>query len=158
MLRLGIPVALAIFLLDQLSKWYVWSVLDIASRPRPRVLPFLDLVLVWNPGISFGMLQSNSSLAAMLLTLFALVVSVGLLVWMKRTRSALLGVALGLAVGGAIGNALDRVRWGQVLDFLYVHLGWFNWWPVFNIADAAIVAGFLLIVLDGLLVRKRQAI
>ncbi len=158
MLRLGIPVVLAIFLLDQLSKWYVWSVLDIAGRPRPGVLPFLDLVLVWNPGISFGMLQSNSSLAPILLTLFALVVSAGLLVWMQRTRSALLGVALGLAVGGAIGNAIDRIRWGQVLDFLYVHLGWFTWWPVFNIADAAIVVGFGLIVLDGLLVRKRQAI
>lgn len=158
MLRLGIPVALATFLLDQLSKWYVWSVLGIASRPRPRVLPFLDLVLVWNPGISFGMLQSDSSLAAILLTLFALVVSLGLLVWMKRTRSALLGVGLGLAVGGAFGNAIDRIRWGQVLDFLYVHFGWFSWWPVFNIADAAIVVGFLLIVLDGLLVRRRQAI
>lgn len=158
MLRLGIPVALATFLLDQLSKWYVWSVLGIASRPRPRVLPFLDLVLVWNPGISFGMLQSDSSLAAILLTLFALVVSLGLLVWMKRTRSALLGVGLGLAVGGAFGNAIDRIRWGQVLDFLYVHFGWFSWWPVFNIADAAIVVGFFLIVLDGLLVRRRQAI
>jgi signal peptidase II len=157
-LRLGIPVALATFLLDQLSKWYVWSGLGIASRPRPRVLPFLDLVLVWNPGISFGMLQSDSSLAAILLTLFALVVSLGLLVWMKRTRSALLGVGLGLAVGGAFGNAIDRIRWGQVLDFLYVHLGWFSWWPVFNIADAAIVVGFFLIVLDGLLVRRRQAI
>ena len=158
MLRIGIPVALLTLAADQLSKWYVWSVLDIASRPRPRVLPFLDVVLVWNPGISFGMLQSNSGVAATLLTTFALVVSVGLLVWMKRTRSALLGVALGLAVGGAIGNAIDRIRWGQVLDFLFVHLGSFNWWPVFNVADAAIVVGFVLIVLDGLLVRRRQAI
>ncbi|MFM2128595.1 MAG: signal peptidase [Pseudomonadota bacterium] len=158
MLRLGIPVALAAFGLDQLSKWYVWSVLEIAQRPRPRVLPFVDLVLVWNPGISFGLLQSDSALAPVLLSLFALVVSIGLLVWMKRTHSALLGVALGLAVGGALGNAVDRVRWGHVLDFVYVHFGWFSWWPVFNVADTAITVGFCLIVLDGLLVRRRQAI
>jgi signal peptidase II len=157
-LRLGLLVAAVVLVLDQASKWYVLEVLDVARAPRPRVLPFLDIVLVWNPGISFGMLQSGSSFAAWLLIGFAVVVTGGLLVWMARARSALLRVALGLAVGGAIGNVVDRLRFGKVVDFLFVHLGPFDWWPVFNVADAAIVAGFVGIVLDGLFARRRQAI
>lgn len=157
-LRIGHLVAVLTFALDQATKWYVMDVLRIAQQPRPCVLPFLDIVLVWNPGISFGMLQSGSALAPLLLTAFAVVVVIGLIIWMARSRSALLAVALGLAVGGAIGNVVDRLRWGRVLDFLFVHLGTFDWWPVFNIADAAIVVGFFLIVLDGLFARRRQAI
>lgn len=146
------------FLLDRASKWFVFEVLHIAQYPRPRVLPFLDIVLVWNPGISFGMLQSGSDLAPVLLTAFALVVVAGLFVWMARARSRLLAAAIGLAVGGALGNVFDRLLWGQVLDFLFVHLGAFDWWPVFNVADAAIVVGFFMIVLDGLLERRRRGI
>ncbi len=158
MLRLGLPVAAVVFGLDQLTKWWVLSVLEIAREPRPRVLPFLDIVLVWNPGISFGMLQSGSTLAPILLTAFAVVVVIALVVWMARARSVLLVVALGLAVGGALGNVVDRMRFGRVVDFLFVHLGPFDWWPVFNVADAAIVVGFVLIMLDGLFARRRQAI
>ena len=158
MLRLGLRVAAVTLALDQASKWYVLDVLDIARAPLPRVLPFLDIVLVWNPGISFGMLQSGSEIAAWLLIGFAVVVTIALVVWMARARSTLLGLALGLAVGGAIGNVLDRLRFGKVVDFLFVHLGAFDWWPVFNVADAAIVAGFIGIVLDGLFARRRQAI
>ena len=157
-MRVGLPVAVAVFVLDQLSKWWVLGPLDVARAPRLRVLPFLDVVLVWNPGISFGMLQSGSSFAPWLLTGFAVVVVIALLIWMRRAQSRLLGVALGLAVGGALGNVVDRLRFGRVVDFLFVHLGSFDWWPVFNIADAAIVVGFIFIVLDGLFARQRQAI
>ena len=158
MLRLGLLVAAVTFAIDQATKWYVLDVLDIARAPLPRVLPFLDIVLVWNPGISFGMLQSRSDVAAWLLIGFAVAVTTGLVVWMARAHSMLLGLALGLAVGGAIGNVVDRLRFGKVVDFLFVHLGAFDWWPVFNVADAAIVAGFIGIVLDGLFARRRQAI
>ncbi len=158
MVRVGLPVAVAVFVLDQLSKWWVLGPLDVARVPRLRVLPFLDVVLVWNPGISFGMLQSGSSFAPWLLTGFAVIVVIALLIWMRRAQSRLLGVALGLAVGGALGNVVDRLRFGRVVDFLFVHLGSFDWWPVFNIADAAIVVGFIFIVLDGLFARQRQAI
>lgn len=158
MLRLGLVIAVVVFALDQASKWWVLGPLDIARTPRPHVLPFLDVVLVWNPGISFGMLQSGSSVAPWLLTGFAVIVVIALVMWMRRARSRLLGVALGLAVGGALGNVVDRLRFGRVVDFLFVHLGSFNWWPVFNVADAAIVVGFVCIVADGLFARQRQAI
>ncbi len=159
MLRLGLLVAALTFALDQASKWYVMDVLEVVpGRPGARLLPFLDLIGVRNTGISFGMLQSGSDLGPKLLIAFAVVVTAGLIVWMARVRTRLLAVALGLAVGGAIGNVVDRLRWGWVYDFLFVHLGPFDWWPVFNIADAAIVAGFIGIVLDGLFARRRQAI
>ncbi len=159
MLRLGLLVAVVTLALDQASKWYVKDVLGVeAGGELVPILPFLDLVGVRNTGISFGMLQSGSTVTVWLLIGFAVVVTAGLVVWIARARSALLAVALGLAVGGAIGNVIDRLRWGWVYDFLFVHLGAFDWWPVFNVADAAIVAGFIGIILDGLFARRRQAI
>jgi signal peptidase II len=158
-LRLGLLVAAVTFALDQASKWYAMDVLKVlVNGPARPLLPFLDLVGVRNTGISFGMLQSHSELGPILLIGFALVVTAFLVVWMTRSRSAVLAIGLGLAIGGALGNVVDRLRWGWVYDFLFVHIGAFDWWPVFNIADAAIVVGFALIVLDGLFARRRQVI
>ncbi|MBM3507405.1 MAG: signal peptidase II [Alphaproteobacteria bacterium] len=159
MLRLGLLVAVVVFVLDQATKWYAMEVLDVVPGGRVLpVLPFLDLVAVRNTGISFGMLQSRSQLGPILLVAFAVVVTGFLVVWMARARSAVLAVGLGLAVGGALGNLVDRLRWGWVYDFLYAHLGAFDWWPVFNVADAAIVVGFALIVLPSLFARRGRGI
>lgn len=156
MIRTGIIMAMAVYGTDRLAKWLVLEVLELTERSIV-LAPVLNLVLVRNTGVSFGMLQNDLNLGRWLLVAFALTVVVVLLVWLARTRGALLAVALGMVIGGAAGNVTDRIIWGYVVDFLNFHVG--NWhFPVFNVADAAIVCGFGLIVLDGLFARRESGI
>ena len=148
MFRFGILVAVAVLLLDQLTKWVILE--HVMDPPRVvEVTGFFNLVLVGNRGVSFGMFSSDSAWSQPLLAGFALCVAVGLAVWLRRERSRFVALALGLVIGGAIGNAIDRFAHGAVVDFLDVHaLGWH--WPAFNVADSGISVGVVLIVLDGL--------
>lgn len=152
MLHLGLVVAGVVVVVDQLTKWAVLSWLD-----HPIALtPFFNLVLVWNRGVSFGMLDSDGALAPWLLSGLALAVMVALLVWLRRVEQPLTAVGLGLVIGGAAGNVVDRVRFGAVIDFLDVHAaGWH--WPAFNVADSAICVGAALLLADGLLMHRRQS-
>lgn len=143
--RRGLTVALAILVLDQASKAIVLALL---AEPI-RVTGFFNLVLVWNRGVSFGMLGGLGAAAPWLLVGLALAVAVALMVWLWREPRPLTGLALGLVIGGALGNAIDRVRFGAVVDFLDFHLSGYHW-PAFNVADSAIVVGAGLLLLDGL--------
>ena len=156
MIRAGIAVAAAVYGLDRVAKWLVLEVLDLAEQSIV-IAPVFNLVLVRNTGVSFGMLQNDLDLGRWLLVAFALVVIVALLVWLARTQGILLAVALGMVIGGAVGNVTDRIVWGYVVDFFNFHLGGWHF-PVFNVADAAIVCGFGLIVLDGLFARRERGI
>ena len=154
MTRLGVTVAVLVFGLDQLTKWAALYVLDLPDRPIV-VTPFLNLVMVWNRGVTFGMLNSTGALAPWLLSGLALAVVIGLLVWLGRTEHWLNAIGLGLVIGGALGNVVDRLRYGAVVDFLDFHAAGYHW-PAFNVADAAICIGAGVIVLDGLLAPRRQ--
>jgi signal peptidase II len=152
MVRLGLAVALLLLGFDQLTKWAALHLLDLAARPI-TVTPFFNLVMVWNRGVSFGMLGSLGT--PWLLSGLAVAVVIGLLLWLRRSEHAMLAVGLGLVIGGALGNVVDRLRYGAVVDFLDFHLaGWH--WPAFNLADAGICVGAGLIVVDGLLAPRRQ--
>lgn len=148
----GIAAAVATFVLDQATKLWVLS-LAIPERGPLRIAPFLDITLVWNRGISYGLLQQDG-LGRWLLVAATVAASVGLTVWLMRARHAVVRLALGLIVGGALGNLVDRVAYGAVVDFVHLHAGSFSWY-VFNVADAAIVVGVGLLLLDGF--RARQA-
>jgi signal peptidase II len=154
MLRLGLAVALATLALDQLGKWAALAWLDPGSPPL-RVTPFFNLVLVWNRGVSFGMLNSGGAFAPWLLSGLALAVVVGLVIWLRRSDQLLTGLGLGLVIGGALGNVIDRIRFGGVVDFLDFHLAGYHW-PAFNLADAGICVGAVLMLADGLLARRHQ--
>ena len=109
-------MAALVAVLDQLSKWVILT--KVMDPPRViEVLPFFNLVLAWNPGVSFGMFSSNSDLVPWMLSAFALAVCGVLLVYLRRAGRGLLVVAIGGVVGGAIGNVIDRVRFGAVADF-----------------------------------------
>jgi signal peptidase II len=155
-IRAGMAVAVAVYALDRLGKWLVLEVLSLPEQPIV-LAPFFNLVFVRNTGVSFGMLQNDLDLGRWLLVTFALAVIVALLIWLARTRSALLALALGMVIGGAAGNVTDRIVWGYVVDFFNFHLGGWHF-PVFNVADAAIVCGFGLIVLDGLFAGRKRGI
>ena len=153
--RLGILVALATFILDQASKLYLLFVDPLSQREPVRLAPFLDLIVVWNRGISYGLFQQHTEFGRWALVALSVAAAVGLLVWLRRAGTPLLAAALGLIVGGAVGNAVDRVAYGAVFDFVHVHVGQFSWY-VFNIADAAIVAGVVGLLYDSLVLEKRR--
>jgi signal peptidase II len=146
-LRIGLPVAALVLGLDQLTK--ALALATLAGEPPIRVTDFFNLVLVWNPGVSFGLLQGLGGRGPWLLAAFGLAVCIVLLVWLRRETRKLTGTALGLVLGGALGNIVDRARFGAVVDFLDFHAMGYHW-PAFNISDSAIVVGALLLLLDGL--------
>lgn len=145
--RLGLVVAAAVLAADLATKRAVLDGLDIAVAPV-RVAPFLDLTLVWNRGISYGLLEQDTPAGRWLLVAVTAAATVALLFWLLRTKSLLTAASLGLVVGGAIGNGIDRVVYGAVVDFVHFHVGSFSWY-VFNLADAAIVAGAAGLVFEA---------
>lgn len=163
-LGLGLSVAVLAAILDQLAKWLILAAfrppgIDTApffTGQRITVLPFLDFVLTWNRGVSFGVGNQPGAYNALLFTLLAAVIAGGLIVWMARSDDRLVLVSLGLVVGGALGNAIDRLRLGAVVDFIYVHVGAFDWWPAMNLADWAISLGAILLALDSLFTRRES--
>ncbi len=153
MLRIGLGIAGSIVLIDQATKWLILA--QVMSPPRTiEILPIFNIVLVWNRGASFGLFDSISLWTPVLLSVFAVAVSLFLLIWLRRVEQRLLAIAIGLVIGGALGNVVDRLRYGAVADFLDLHVGAYHW-PAFNVADSAITVGVLLILLDGLFARHR---
>jgi signal peptidase II len=153
-LRLGLIAALIVLVLDQILKVAMLDLLDGGARAI-MVTPFFNLVLVWNRGVSFGMLQSLGAALPLVLSAIALAVVVGLIVWLSRTEQRASAIGLGLVIGGALGNVVDRVRYGAVVDFFDFHLAGYHW-PAFNLADAAICVGAVILIADGLLAPRRQ--
>ncbi|SDB63687.1 signal peptidase II [Belnapia rosea] len=152
-MRLGLAMAALLLVADQASKWWVLEVLDLPTR---RSLPLieagplgLDLTMVWNRGVTFGLLSGEGSLNHVILAMVAAAIAVFLLRWMARAENRVVAVALGAAVGGAVGNVIDRLRFGAVVDFIDAH-GWGWHWYVFNIADAGIVCGVGVLLADAL--------
>jgi len=154
MVRLGLVIALVVLVLDQLTKWAALDLLDLGARSIV-VTPYFNLVLVWNRGVSFGMLDGIGAITPWLLSGLALGVVIGLLFWLKQSAHPLIAVGLGMVIGGAFGNVVDRMRYGAVVDFLDFHVAGYHW-PAFNIADAGICVGAGLILVDGLLAPRRQ--
>ncbi len=149
---LAYGIAVAAVLLDQLSKLWILYGLDLPEKFSVPVLPpLLRFSMVWNPGVSFGMLRADNALGRTLLILFAVGVVGVLGWWARKAERRLTAVALGLVMGGALGNNLiDRIRFGRVADFIDVSqaLPFFPW--VFNVADSAISIGVVLLLIDTL--------
>ena len=165
----------AVIAVDQYTKWLVLETmlrqkgdhpgfLDWFTTMRPvaqfldqqesynkiTFSPWLDFVMVWNKGVSFGMFDSGNPMTTMRLIGFSLCVCMALLVWLVLARSKLLSVALPLMIGGALGNTIDRIRFSAVADFIDVHVAQRHW-PAFNFADSCICCGAVLLVLDTLI-------
>ncbi|CAA7613206.1 signal peptidase II [Magnetospirillum sp. UT-4] len=162
MLRPGLILAAIVMILDQATKWWIVETVmrpeGVAETPffspvRIEVLPVFDLVMAWNRGVSFGIFNTDGPWNALVLSVLSLVISGGLVLWLHKAETRLVGYALGAIIGGALGNVVDRIRWGAVADFLDVHVaGWH--WPAFNLADSAITVGAVLLVLDALFPRR----
>lgn len=145
---LGLSVGIVTALLDQGHKWWMLEIFDIDAKEFVPVAPFLDLVMVWNRGISYGLFQQGA-LGQYLLSAFAVAAVIGLTIWLSRITTKIGAIGIGLIMGGAIGNGIDRLVHGAVADFFSFHIGDFYWY-VFNIADAAIVAGVVGLLYDSM--------
>jgi signal peptidase II len=153
MIRLGLAMAAILLVADQVSKYWVLDVLDLPALRNLPVLaagPFgLDLTMVWNRGVTFGLFSGDGPLNHVILAMVAAAIAGFLLRWMAKAETRPVAAALGAVVGGAIGNVIDRLRFGAVVDFVDVHAwGWH--WYVFNIADAGIVCGVGVLLADAL--------
>lgn len=147
-IRLGLAVALVTLVADQAHKWWMLVVYRIAEKGRVPVLPFLDLVFVKNLGISYGL--GAGALTQPVMAGLALAAAAALAGWLARGEmNGILAASIGLIIGGAVGNAIDRLHLGGVADFFLLHAYGFSWY-VFNIADAAIVAGVAGLLYDWL--------
>ena len=151
----GLALAAAALTLDQFSKYYVTQGFEAGTLHGQPLLPFLDLALRFNRGVSFSLLTQNGPLGAELLTAFSLGVVMVLAIWLWRTPSLFTGAGLGLIIGGALGNAADRAAYGAVVDFLDLH-AFARHFFVFNLADAEISAGVALLIVEGLTVDARK--
>ena len=148
--RFGLVLAGLVLVLDQLTKWWVLEVIDLDRIGHVVVAPFFNLTMVWNRGVTFGLLGSDLWFKPLLLGGLALVIAALLLRWLARAESWRIAWGLGLVLGGAVGNVIDRARFGAVVDFVHLHAAGYHWY-VFNLADSAIVCGVGLLLLDALI-------
>src|SRR6185312_9894980 len=119
------------------------------------LLPVLNLTMVWNRGITFGLLNGFGAWSYLGLAAVALIVVVALYLWLRRAEARVTAIALGAIGGGAIGNVIDRLRLGAVVDFIDAHIGAWHW-GVFNVADAAIVCGVAALIIESQWPRKAE--
>lgn len=158
--QLGSLAALIGLVADQASKLWLLEIFDIRARQPVHVLPFFDLVLTWNRGVSYSLFEAHTDLARWGLVGFTVAATIALAVWMWRAQGRALGLGLGLVVGGAIGNVIDRIAYGAVMDFAYLFLDTERWgrlsWYVFNVADMAIVAGVAILLYDSLFISGKK--
>lgn len=169
---LGLALLMLIF--DQVSKWWItesmikpalgaensYGLIDwyaMASEQLPytaiEIFSFFNIVMVWNKGVSFGMLTQDSALGSWLLVGLSVIITIWFVIWLFTAKSTIQKTAIALVIGGAIGNAIDRVRFNGVIDFLDFHA--FGWhYPAFNVADSCIVVGVIILMIYALFFEK----
>jgi signal peptidase II len=154
-MNIGLYMAAFVALVDQFSKAFILHSLIATNPPVQIVNPFINFVLNWNKGITFGILNHNEAWTSYAFIALAVVILLLLLDWLYRSTSLLMALALGLVIGGAIGNVIDRVRHGAVVDFIDFHVMGYHWYT-FNLADSAIVCGVGLLLIEHLVTSMKK--
>jgi len=165
LMRFGLILAATVFVLDQISKYIILGPMNF-SPPGCREIgaqcgfielsPIFDLRMVWNHGVSFGLLRADGDIGRWALAAMSIAISGVFFWWLRTAERRLTAWSLGLVIGGALGNVIDRIRFGAVADFLDFSGLWFPW--VFNIADSGITVGAILLLLDFVLHGEGKAV
>ena len=150
MIRPGYILAVVVFILDQLSKYWIVEVVRLQERGWVEVAPFLTLTWVANVGVSMGLFPASGDSTRWLLVAGTGAIAAVVAVWIAREANRFDGLALGLVLGGALGNILDRIRLGYVVDFVHLAYGAFDFKYVFNVGDAAITCGVAVLLARAL--------
>jgi signal peptidase II len=149
----GLASAAIALALDQGSKLlllYVLHFIEMGPGESVPVLPFFNLVMVWNPGVSYGLFPAHGPLGTAILAVFSLAAVGALSWWLWGAKRRLLAVGLGLVIGGALGNLIDRLVYQKVADFFHFYVRGYDWY-VFNVADCAITIGVVALLYDALM-------
>ena len=154
--QFGFTIAAVVFALDQLTKWIVAGPLELQSVRQIVLLPIFNLSWTENNGISLGYLNAETEVGRWMLVAFTGAIAIGVAIWLGREKQRGDQIALGMVLGGALGNILDRVRFGYVVDFADLHFGAFRPFLVFNVADAAISIGVVILLLRAFLLRNER--
>lgn len=150
----GFGIAIIIIFCDQYSKWWI----TINLKDTREIIPitdFLNIVLTYNTGVSFGLFANDSEVARWILVSLTIAISLILIRWLSTAKNSLNIISFGMIIGGAIGNITDRVLIGAVIDFLDFYVSSFHW-PAFNVADSAICIGAALLILESLLITEKK--
>ena len=153
---LGFLVAALVFAADQLTKWLMIGPLQLESVGQIALLPIFNLTWTENNGISLGLLNASTETGRWLLVGMTVAIAIGVAVWIVREKQRGDLIALGMILGGALGNILDRVRFGYVVDFADLHFGTVRPFLIFNVADAAISIGVVILLLRAFLQSKER--
>ncbi|HEX6660474.1 MAG TPA: signal peptidase II [Sphingomicrobium sp.] len=153
---LGFSFAALIFLADQLAKWVVTGPLRLREVGQIVLLPIFNLTYTENEGISLGLLNATNPVGRWMLVALTAAIAIGVAYWIGKEKNRFDQLALGMVLGGALGNILDRVRFGYVVDFADLHFGDFRPFLVFNVGDAAISIGVVILLLRAFLTRKER--
>ena len=145
--RQALSFALVLAGIDQTLKWLVVFGLGYQTGESHALLPFLDIRLLWNPGISYGLFDASGATGQWLLFGLGSLITLGFIWALGTAPTRLASVAYGLIIGGAIGNLVDRLLHGAVIDFISLHAAGYYWY-VFNIADIWITLGVGLLIMD----------
>lgn len=154
---LGLAAALIILITDQIVKYIMIVPLALQSRGSIEIVSFLNFTFVPNRGVSMGFFHADTDTARWLLVGMTVLISCFVAIWMWREKARDDVLALGLVLGGAVGNIVDRARLGYVIDYVDLHIGEWRPFLVFNIADAAITIGVLILLARALLLRDKGA-
>lgn len=148
-----LAIATGIFVLDQLSKYWLIYELNLPARAPLYINEYFSLVMAWNKGVSFSMFAHSAEWMPAVLTAVAVAISALLAHLCLKSTLRIERIGYAMVIGGALGNACDRVRYGAVADFFYAHIGTLGW-PAFNVADMAICSGVGLLLLAMLYPKK----
>jgi signal peptidase II len=154
---LGFAVAIVIFIADQVVKWVMLGPLQLREIGQITLLPIFNFTFTENTGVSLGLLNAGTENQRWLLVALTAAIAITVLVWLLRERLAADTAALGLILGGALGNIRDRMTLGYVVDYADLHFGSFRPFLIFNLADAAITIGVLIILARSFLSREKRA-
>jgi signal peptidase II len=157
--KLGIVIAAVVAVIDQIIKYWVTHPLELAhpATGSIHITSFFSLTWAQNYGVSMGFFEAETNMMRWLLVAMLCGISAFVAIWLWRERNRNDALALGLILGGAIGNIIDRARLGYVVDYADFHIGTWRPFLIFNLADAAITVGVLILLARALLVREKAA-
>lgn len=153
---IGLVIAALIFISDQFAKYMIMFPLDLRAKGQIVLLPFFNLTWAENYGVSMGMLTASSDFQRWALVALTGLIACAVLIWMFRETAKWDILALSLVLGGALGNIVDRAMHGYVVDFLDLHIGGFRPFLIFNVADACISIGVVILLARALLLRDKS--
>ena len=147
-------IILSLFLIDRISKIYILKVAELESKVDVYLTPYLNLYLIWNKGIAFGLFSFEKFFIYQSISLVILIISIALIVMIVKS-DGFKKYSLILILGGALGNLFDRIYYSAVPDFIDLHINDFHWF-IFNVADIFITIGVICLILDELFFYKKN--